>query len=174
MTTQRRDFLYHDGRRAILAAAAPPPFAPADSGLHFGGWLGTDCCRGFHVDYESVDGTLRIRELHVSLNEADRAAVETGALFGVVPEFKAPLHAVYRHLPLKYTGTLIVRNADRRTAMEAKSDAAHGILAWKDGQLVSEQWTTLDSLPEDFIPESVWIDYGIMMWLPASTDSETR
>lgn len=172
MTIQRRDLFYHDGWRGIVAAAAPPPFAPIDFCLHFGGLLGTHCYRGFHVDYETVDGMLRIRELHLSLSDADRALVEAGALFGLVPEFTTPSHIVYHDLPLKYSGALIVRDTDRRRADRSTSDSAHGILTWKDGQLASERWTTLDSLPEEFTPESVWIDYGIMMWLPAETDQE--
>lgn len=169
MTIQRRDFLYHEGWRGIVAAAAPPPFAPIDFGLHFGGLLGTHCYRGFHVDYETVQEMLRIRELHLSLNDVDRAIVEAGTLFGVVPEFVASSHIVYRDVPLKYSGTLIVRDVDRGPASESESQSDHGMLTWENGQIVSERWTTLDSLPEEFTPESVWVDYGIMMWLPAET-----
>ena len=171
MTVQRCDFIYCDGQRNVLAAAAPPPFAPTDFDLHFGGPLATNCYRGFCAEYESVDGQLRIRELRLSISPRDRDSVVSGRIWGQSPEFVAPTQAVFRGIPLAYTGALIARRVNRECATSPEFVNPHGILTWEAGRLVSEHWSRLACLPDGFTPESVWVDYGNMMWLPSESNN---
>lgn len=75
----------------------------------------------------------------------------------------------FRDIPLSYTGKLVV---DGREA--TKSDLpqdVHEVFRFEDGQVESSEIVRLKSLPSEYTPSSVWIDYSSMLWI-LPNDSE--
>ncbi len=171
MTTQRLDFLFLDGEPNPIAAAKPMIFAPRDFGLHFGGLLGTNCYRGFFADYEVFDDQLLICELHIRFLSIDRELLESGSILDAIPEFSSPDSAVFRRVPLRFTGSLAL---DRRSGQRSEHGTKYCCLDFHNGRLISRRWINAESIAEGFVPHTNWVDFGDLMWLPAPDSSGSR
>lgn len=163
MTRQRHDFLFVDDEPRRIAAAAPVPFAPNAFGLRFGGMLATNCYRGFWVEFELDEEVFKIKELNLSTHPEDREEVIRGKLFGRKPDDATGFSVTFRDLLLPYTGRLIVDQfRESGTAPKTRKE----IFSFKDGRLDVRKKVALRELPDEFTPSSVWVDYGVMLWIP--------
>lgn len=163
MTHQRHDFLIVDNEPRRIAAAAPVPFAPNAFGLRFGGMLATNCYRGFWVEFVLDGDAFKIKELQLSTHPEDREEVLRGKLFDREPDDATEFSVTFRDVFLPYTGRLIV-DQFRKLAIAPKNKKE--IFCFTDGSLDHREKVELQELPEDFTPSSVWVDYGVMLWIP--------
>ena len=164
MTNQRSDSLFVDDERRRIDAAAPVPFAPNAFGLRFSGMISTDCYRGFWVDFELDGNSFKIKELRLAVHPGDRDEVLHGKLFDREPNDVNEFDVTSRDIPLAYTGKLVV-GLGKKSA-PTKWNRTKEIFCFEDGGLISRQKMELRELPEEFTPSSVWLDYGVMLWIP--------
>lgn len=163
MTNQRHDFLFVDNEPRRIAAAAPVPFAPILFSLRFAGWLATNCHRGFWCEFELDGDEFKIKELQLSTHPADREDVLRGKLFDLEPDDVTEFSVTFRDVFLPYTGRLIV---DQFRNSSIASMSKKEIFRFDNGRLEYRENVELRELPEDYTPSSVWVDYGVMLWIP--------
>jgi len=162
MTIQRDDFLIVDNEPRRIAAASPVPFIPNAFGLQFGGMLSTDCYRGFWVEFKLDGDEFKIKELKLAAHPDDLDELLNGKLFDRKPDEFDDLSVTFRDMPLRFTGKLIVNQDDRSTvARKELNEMFH----FENGNLVFRQKVELQELPEEFTPSSIWLDYGVMLWI---------
>jgi hypothetical protein len=90
MTAQVNDsILYRLEKYAIAGINGAGLFQPEDHGITPVA-ISTGCWRGYYCTYEVVDASLRLKQLHIGLNEQDQAAAERcegPLLFGAGPSY---------------------------------------------------------------------------------------
>jgi hypothetical protein len=171
MTAQRHDYLFIDGERRRIAAAAPVPFAPNALGLRLGGSPAKSCCRGSRVGFELDGATFKIKELWLAPHHGDREALLRGKLFDRAPNIVDESSMTFKGISLPYTGKLLV--AGSKTHISGALQDAHEIFRLVDGRFKSREKVKLQELPDEFTPSSVSVDYGSMLWvLPDPSELE--
>ena len=126
--------------------------------------LSSVCGRGYYVDFELAENAFKIKELRLAVHPGDREEVVHGKLFGREPNDVNDFSVTFRDIPLAYTGKLIV-GLGKKTAPTLWNRTKE-IFCFEDGCLKSRQQMELRELPEEFTPSSVWLDYGVMLWVP--------
>ncbi len=167
MTAQRHDFLFVDGERHPITAAAPMPFSPAEYHLRLYGLLSTNCYRNFWAHYEVVDRSFRVKELQLAVHPDDLPSLVNRKLFELSPNEIVGNSVVYWDIPLAYSGSLVIR-ISRVGAADM-----HEQITFRSGQLIQRERRHLNELPDGFMPSSYWVDFGFIFWiLPDDLQSE--
>ena len=171
MIAQRNDHLLVDGERRRIAAAATLPFSPNRFGLRLGGSPAAECHRGFWVDFELDGDTLKIRELWIAPHPQDRESLFQGRLLGCLPNAADESSMTFHHMTIPYSGKLLVDGHE--TLASGSPQELHEIFVFEDGRLRSRENVKLRKLPHDYTPSSIWLDYGVMLWvLPDPSELE--
>ena len=171
MTSQRQDYLLVDGERRRIAAAAPMAFAPIEFGLRLGG-SPSNCTRGFWIDFALNGDEFKIKELWIVPNPEDRGAMLRGKLFDRGPDIVDESSMTFRDISLPYSGKLLVDGQEEALVPSWQQDV-HVVFHFFDGRFTSREKVKLQKLPDEFIPSSVWLDYGSMLWvLPDNSELE--
>lgn len=164
MIVQRQDYLLVDGERRRIAAAAPMAFAPIEFGLRLGG-SPSNCTRAFWVDFALNGDEFKIKELWIFPDPEDRGAMLRGKLFDRGPDHVDDTSMTFRDISLPYSGKLLVDGQEEALVPSWQQDV-HEVFHFGNGRFKSREKVKWQELPDEFIPSSVWLDYGSMLWLP--------
>lgn len=112
MTAQTSDQIWHRGKEySIVGVSGEGMFKAEEHGLHPVSYW-TSCWSGYYCHYEVIDGTLRLKRLHIGLFDQEKEAADRGegpVLFGLLPKYNESAgYYVYDDFPepVPFSGSL--------------------------------------------------------------------